>query len=73
MTYDHLYREKPEDLEVLCKICHQEADREREEESWYDSAFDTYMTKKYGEGYEYFNGCEEEFDDWLSRQQDDCW
>jgi len=67
-TYSNLYNEKPEDLEVLCKKCHKKADREREYDSWYDSALDTYMTKKYGENWDYFDGYEEEFDDWLERK-----
>lgn len=72
-TYSNLYNEKPEDLEVLCKKCHKKADREREYDSRYDSALDTYMTKKYGEDWDYFDGYEEEFDDWLERKQDSDW
>lgn len=69
LTYDNLYNEKPQDLEVLCKKCHKKADREREEESCYDSAFETYMVKKYGEDFEHFDGCEEEFEAWVERKQ----
>ena len=72
-TYNNLYNEKPEDLEVLCKKCHKKADREREYDSRYDSALDTYMTKKYGEDWDYFDGYEEEFDDWLERKHDSDW
>ncbi|MBW1676868.1 MAG: HNH endonuclease [Deltaproteobacteria bacterium] len=70
LTYDNLYNEKPEDLEVLCKKCHKKADSEREYENWYESALDTYMIKKYGEYWEYFDGCEEEFDAWLESKED---
>lgn len=71
LTYDNLYNEKPQDLEVLCKKCHYRADRERESDNWYNNALDTYMSKKYGEDWDYFDGCEEEFDAWLERQRDD--
>jgi 5-methylcytosine-specific restriction endonuclease McrA len=71
LTYDNLYNEKPQDLEVLCKKCHYRADRERESDNRYNNALDTYMSKKYGEDWDYFDGCEEEFDAWLERQQDD--
>lgn len=65
LTYDRLYNERPKDLEVLCKKCHKKADRQRAYNSWYESALDTYLTKKYGEDYDYWDGQEEEFDDWL--------
>lgn len=72
-TYENLYNEKPGDLEVLCRRCHFWADREREGENHYNSAFETYMCKKYGEDWEWFNGCEEEFDAWFERKQDSEW
>lgn len=71
LTYDNLYNERPEDLEVLCKKCHPPADRQRKSDNWYNSAFETYMSKKYGENWVYYDGCEEEFDDWFERQPDD--
>ena len=49
--------------------CHKKADSEREEENRYYSGLDTYMTKKYGEDCDYFDGCEEEFDAWLDRKR----
>ena len=73
ITYDRLYDEKPEDLEALCLKCHKKADKQREYDSWYESAFDTYMMKKYGEDWDYFEGCEEEFDDWIESKEDDYW
>jgi hypothetical protein len=71
ITYDRLYHERPEDLEVLCIKCHKKADREREYNSWHEGAFETYMMKKYGENWDYFEGCEEEFDDWLESKGND--
>jgi hypothetical protein len=68
-----VYNEKPQDLEVLCKKCHHKADRDRENENWYNSAFETYMIKKYGEDFDYFDGCEEEFEAWIERKQDLDW
>jgi 5-methylcytosine-specific restriction endonuclease McrA len=70
VTYDNLYNEKPEDLEALCKRCHDSADRQRAEENRYDSAFETYMTKKYGEDWEWSNGCDEEFHEWYERKRE---
>ncbi len=71
ITYDRLYNERPEDLEVLCIKCHKKADRQREYDNWYKRALDTYLTKKYGEDCDYFEGCEEEFEDWLESKGDD--
>ena len=31
------------------------------------------MTKKYGENWDYFPGCEEMFEAWLERQEDSDW
>jgi hypothetical protein len=70
LTYEHLYDEKPEDLTVLCPRCHKSADRKREYENWYNGAFETYMSKKYGEEWDYFDGCEEEFDAWIESKED---
>jgi len=74
LTYDNLYNEKPKDLIILCKDCHKKADKKREEEEsieQYHSAVDTYATKKYGEGWEYYHGeeIEEEFDEWVESQE----
>lgn len=71
LTYNNLYNEKPQDLEVLCKECHKDADIERSDETRYERGFDTFMTKKYGEDYECFDGCDEEYDDWLESKDYD--
>ncbi len=71
LTYENLYNERPEDLTVLCPKCHKKADIKREYENWYNSAFDTYMIKKYGEDWDWFEGCEEEFDGWIESKEDD--
>jgi hypothetical protein len=78
VTYDNLFNEKPEDLEVLCKRCHDEADRRRAEDSRRDSAFETYMDKIYGEDRELFDSWEEEaeeekFDAWYERKRLEDW
>ncbi len=65
ITYDRLYDESPEDLEALCSRCHKRADKQREYNNQYRSALNTYLDKKYGEGCDYFEGCEEEFEAWL--------
>jgi 5-methylcytosine-specific restriction endonuclease McrA len=70
VTYDNLFNEKPEDLEALCKRCHDSADRQRAEGNRRDNAFETYMTKKYGEDWEWSNSCDEEFDNWYERKRE---
>jgi len=69
LTYDRLYHEHDDDLITLCITCHKQADNERE----YFSAMDTYMTKKYGEMWEYDwdrEVAEEEFTDWLDHKRE---
>jgi hypothetical protein len=78
-NYDRLGRELISDLELVCHRCHQEADRERArqgqartEEARYNTALDTYATKKYGEAWEDWlerDEVAEEFDQWLKRKQ----
>ena len=84
ITYERFGREVPSDLKILCKRHHEIADREREEENRiefealcentrYENARHTFLTKKYGEMYcadEYMN---QEFDDWLERKQSREW
>jgi len=78
LNYDRFGKERMTDLIVLCKQCHEKADRERVqkreaefqarcEESRYEAGYHTYMTKKYGEDYVNSEGpCHrEEFDDWV--------
>jgi len=71
LTYDRLYNEHPEDLEVLCKKCHDLADKERAEETRFNNALDTYATKKYGEDWMLYydeHYIEEEFQYWLEKK-----
>lgn len=75
-SYDRLYNEDPEDLEVLCKRCHLKADQERAYNNWYESALDTYLTKKYGEDYFHWGvqeEFEEEFEDWIESKEENSW
>lgn len=75
--YETLYYEKLEDVAVLCEGCHEIADEKRRQsniEKRYDSAFDTWATRKYGE--EYYEMDEmmlnEEFEEWLEwKEQED--
>lgn len=64
-SYDHLYNEPPEDLEILCRKCHKKADYARSERERYEAARRTYYEKKYGEDYDYLGEGDEEFDYWL--------
>lgn len=71
--YRSLGNEQPEDLEVLCKACHQQADREREIESaeaarqkLYDARLEGWASKKYGDNWP--DDVAEEFHAWLDRQ-----
>ena len=70
LTYDNLYSEKPEDLQVLCKKHHKIADRKRARENWYKNSLDSYLETKYRNHAEYFPGCEEEFDKWIETKSD---
>lgn len=71
VNYDSLYDEYMEDLQALCRSCHEIADGNREDAS----AFNSYLNTKYGEGralghdseYEY-----EEFCNWRERK-DEYW
>jgi len=78
-TYKRLGRELLSDLELLCTICHQAADREREkiqaarsaerlERARSAAGLNTYATKKYGEDWQDRVDADEiaeEFDRWL--------
>jgi hypothetical protein len=80
-TYARLGRELTSDLEVLCKQCHESADRERDLQrerraaaTQHRNAVDTYATKKYGEEWDRWQcpeAVEEEFDRWLDRKGDE--
>ena len=79
ITYDRLGNERPSDLRVLCRAkCHPVADAKRtvatqirREERQYQSATDTYLSKKYGDNYAAFadDGMYEEAETWLSRKR----
>ncbi len=69
LDYKYLYKERLNDVRVLCEKCHPMADAERE----YDTAFETYCYKKYGEDWmlrdeQWLN---EEFEDWIWRKEDE--
>lgn len=80
-TYERLGKEREQDLEVVCKYCHQIADEdrvkrvvsEREDRLWY-ARMDGWATKKYGENWERFiepHELEEEFEEWLEDREDE--
>ena len=76
-TYERLGKELPEDLVVLCKECHKEADTERRIQAsykWAATAIDTYASKKYGDDWQYYHDeetVEDEFYEWLERKERD--
>src|SRR5690348_16116797 len=59
VNYERLGNERPSDLQILCRAtCHPIADAKRvevvhirREERQYESAVDTYLSKKYGNNY----------------------
>ena len=79
LNYDRLGNERPSDLQVLCRAtCHPIADTKRaeavqvrREERRYESALDTYLSKKYGDNYAAYadEGMYEEANRWLSRKR----
>lgn len=79
-TYDRLGRELSSDLELLCHDCHVIADkqrakrnaiigRQRAEENRYNNAYDTYVSKKYGD--HWHGDASAEFDEWLDRKENE--
>jgi hypothetical protein len=80
-TYERLGHESPSDLELLCQICHKDADRQREakgratrERARHNRALDTYASKKYGDEWQDRLDCdeiEEEFERWLERKEEE--
>ena len=79
LTYERFGHERMSDLVVLCKPCHEAADKKRVaqreargEEARYESAYHTYMTKKNGDDYALSESPydREEFDDWLREKQE---
>ena len=79
-TYERLGRELISDLEVLCKSCHETADRERVQRgiersasTKFEAGLETYGIKKYGEDWqERFDEdrISEEFETWLESRDD---
>lgn len=70
LHYFSFGHETLDDVQVLCRSCHDEADRERREEvadARHERAFETYCEKKYG----YVDDMHrEEFEEWLERKQE---
>jgi hypothetical protein len=82
LTYERFGNERMTDLVALCQLCHEEADKKRVAEMKVNglkardnAAYDTCMTKKYGEGYSNdlyvsWNG-REEFYEWLDKKREE--
>ena len=79
LTYESFGHEDMKDLLVLCKPCHELADKKREQDREADwenerceSAYHTYMTKIYGEEYYHLDSYEtrEKFDEWLRKKEE---
>lgn len=83
-TYERLGHERLDDLELLCRLCHDVADSERAArgearsanslaKARHQAALNTYATKKYGEDWADREDCDDivqEFSDWLDRQNE---
>ena len=77
-TYERMGRELLSDLELLCRTCHDAADRQREtisaersERRRFDAGLETFAIKKYGEDWRERldeQSVWEEFEEWLSEQ-----
>jgi 5-methylcytosine-specific restriction endonuclease McrA len=78
-TYERLGEEMDDDLELVCRDCHDrfadperaERAQERAENARFERGLDTYATKKYGEDWEFtqnLDEIEEEFGEWLERR-----
>lgn len=76
LNYDRLGKEAPSDLQIVCKPCHEEADRKRErkmanerESRRISNAFHTWFEKKTGYDSWYATEADyDEFDEWLERK-----
>jgi hypothetical protein len=71
LHYNTLGFEELDDLQALCRNCHQIADREREAETRYENGLHTYMTKKYGDEDCWPDNADEEFGAWLDSKEDE--
>lgn len=69
--YETFGHEKPEDLEVLCIRCHDQADEQRRRRNHHWAGMQTYAEKKYGEDWcsMDLHDLAEEFDDWCQRRE----
>jgi 5-methylcytosine-specific restriction endonuclease McrA len=81
-TYERLGKERDEDLELVCSVCHVKADRERAEQgrrraedALYSSQFDGWASKVYGDDYESTvdEFAHERFCDWQERKSAEDW
>ncbi len=80
LTYDRLGKERNEDLQVVCRHCHDVADQERMQRVQAESAnalwqarVDGWARAKYGENWLDCSApgtIEDEFVDWLDRQEE---
>jgi hypothetical protein len=78
-SYDRLGNERASDLELVCRACHQEADRERaaegerrKREAIRVTAINTYATKRFGPDWRNHHDHEwvaAEFDRWLAKKK----
>ena len=81
-TYERLGAEREEDLELVCSLCHEKADRERAAEgrrrsadALYDAQFDGWATKVYGDNYGMFEDedMHDRFCEWQERKEMEDW
>lgn len=79
-TYDRLGEERDDDLELVCSLCHVQADRERAKEgrqradkALYNAQFRGWASKVYGEDYggDIDEDMRERFQEWQERKQQD--
>jgi len=52
LTYDRVGRERPQDVVIVCRVCHPDADRERQwavETAAEESRFDAWATARFGD------------------------
>ena len=77
-TYERLGRELDEDLELLCRKCHDKADetraaigRQRSSAALYEARLDGWASKKYGEDWREADdgSIEEEFEEWCENRE----
>ncbi len=80
-TYERVGNERLDDLIVLCPECHEFEDkirakqgearsREAREAAIYNNGLNTYMTKKYGDDWQFGECDAEEYDEWLERKRE---